>query len=282
MSSPAYDECVATVDRRLGSFERGVVGLDELVWLVLDDLDTYIVDALDPRDDVDLLVAYVREHLGGLADRIDVMDGTLIEHVERHLAVAPLLPVLRCEADFLLDEIRSGLVAGRAEARDKLEALCAHGSETHRRALAVRDDRLRVLDLAAEYGVVAALFAAVDPAGRCYAQLASRAWRNGLYRYTFDLLAHLASTPRGTVGAQARDALVALCDHLETAGDAAVRLPVHLLDDHQRRSLATSYERRVDLLEGDEPFVAQLSRGISRDTGILRAAVFQAMDASRR
>jgi len=97
---------------------------------------------------------------------------------------------------------------------------------------------------------------------------------------TLDLLAHLAADPRHPSGTLARDSLIGLCSYPETAGLAAVRLPVHLLSEDQRLSLLAVYEEHEAAL-GPEVVRIFIPEQQLRDREILRSALWQANDAVR-
>jgi hypothetical protein len=91
-----------------------------------------------------------------------------------------------------------------------------------------------------------------------------------------NLLGHLAADAEH--GAPARSALLDLADHVELAGEAIVRLPLHLLDDDDRARLVEIHERRVGMF-CDDPLFIPLSIELLRDNRLVRGAVWQAFDA---
>ena len=67
-------------------------------------------------------------------------------------------------------------------------------------------------------------------------------------------------------------------DLVEVAGEAVVRLPMHLLDDDDRARLLEIHERRVNLF-CDDPLFVPLGMDLLRDNRLVRGAVWQAYDA---
>ena len=139
------------------------------------------------------------------------------------------------------------------------------------------DAEREVIDLAHEFRVVAALDAAVRPTAP--GRLANEDKSRGMaLPRTLDLLAHLANDPRHPSGTLARDSLVELCSYSETAGLAALRLPVHLLSADQRDRLHEIYVAHEEALGPDVLKIFVTEEQI-RDREILRSALWQANDA---
>ena len=179
----------------------------------------------------------------------------------------------------LVRQIRARLAEGDDVAKLDLVELCQHGYETHQDLFSAVDSEQEILQLAYEYQVVHALDAAIRPSSP--GRLASEDKSRGLaLPRALDMLAHLASDPRSPSGTLARDSLVELCGYSETAGPAAVRLPVHLLSIDQRERLLEIYETQEANL-GPEVVRIFIPEQQLRDREVLRSALWQANDSVR-
>ena len=276
MPSPRYRETVLAISRLSEQCQSGQLTVDEFSASVTDEFYDYLADE-DPRDDIlgliDYCVARAREvgELTGFADR-----------VMPHRLELQLKWILDQQGDgqdlsMVVRRLRARLEEQDDAAVFELIDLCEHGYETHQSLFSAVDSEREVLELAYEFKLVAALDAAARPfaVGRLANSDKSRG--QALPR-TLDMLAHLANDPVHPTGALARDSLVGMCQYPETAGMAALRLPVHLLDSRQRQDLHDAY---VAVEEGIGPDTVPIfiSDQQLRDREILRSALWQTNDA---
>lgn len=276
MSSPQYAEAIRGVDdlaRRCHARELGAVDFSNAV---ADLFFNYLADE-DPRDDVLGLVDYCLEVAREVCDLTLFADRVLPYRLEYHLRW-----MLDQQGDGetlaqIVRRLRARLEVDDELAKVELVQLCQNGYDTHQSVFSSVDAEREIIGLAYEFGVVAALDGAVRPTapGRLANEDKSRG--QALPR-TLDLLAHIASDPRHPNGTLARDTLVDLCGYTETAGLAALRLPIHLLSNDQRERLHEMYVAHEDAL-GPEAVKIFVSEEQVRDREILRSALWQANDA---
>ena len=278
MHSPHYSQTLEAVDAIGRRCRNRELSPDEFTSEITDAFYEYLVDE-DPRDDVVGLVDYCVRVAHEVCELTLFADRVLPHRLDNQLRW-----ILEQQGDGQsLADLVQGLRA-RLENRDELARLdvvelCQHGYETHRDLFSAVDSEREIIALAYDFRVVPALDAAVRPTspGRLANEEKSRG--RALPR-TLDLLAHLANDPRDGSGSLARDTLVALCGYPETAGLAALRLPVHLLTAEQREALHDVYLEHEDAI-GPEIVRIFISEQQLRDREILRSALWQTHDAAR-
>lgn len=276
MSSPQYVETLRAVDELGQGCHKRELTAAEFSSDVADLFFQYLANE-DPRDDVMALVDYCLEVAREVCDLTLFADRVLPYRLEFHLRW-----MLDQQGDGetlaqITRRLRARLEADDELAKIELMELCQSGYDTHQSVFSSVDAERELIDLAYEFRVVAALDAAVRPTapGRLANEDKSRG--QALPR-TLDLLAHLANDPRHPSGTLARDALVDLCGFSETAGMAALRLPIHILSNDQRERLHEMYVAHEDAL-GPETVKIFVSEEQVRDREILRSALWQANDA---
>ncbi len=278
MSSPRYTETVEAVDELRDRCRRAELTAEQFTNEVTDVFYEYLADE-DPRDDVIGLVDYCVSVAETVCDLDLFADRVLPQRLDHQLRW-----ILDQQSDgqsltHLVRRLRAQLEEGDLDARTELVELCQRGYETHQELFSAVDSERDVLELAHEFAIVPALDAAVRPtaAGRLAGEEKSRGL--ALPR-ALDLLAHLASDPMHEWGMSARDSLIDLCEYAETAGQAALRIPVHLLTDRQRQRLFEVYARHEESI-GPDLVRIFISEQQLRDREILRSALWQANDAAR-
>lgn len=229
----------------------------------------------DPRDDLDLLIAYARLPMETLQD--DPVDGdrVALESFDRIVRSYSDLSIARIGLQDLLDSIREQASSHLADAHASMIELCRHGVRDHPRIFTWKELVSEVLELAAEIGAVDALSVAVHPDYALDGQIC-RDWQDSR-SVAFNLLAELASRPQH--GAAARDALINLASFPDTAGLALCRLPVHLMTIEQCQLLERLLDGYIDLLETDFYQYLNTSHELHRVPNLIRGILWQANDA---
>lgn len=274
------DEVVAMIESATDFFDRGLISTTEVVGRITDLVVTFIAGTPGGPDDIQLVWDYAQLAVEDIVNRPDVRDPLLVEWFEEAVQLNLRFPVLRARMDDLLSEITSAIRARDPHGAVDLVELCRTGWRTHRALLNVPGAVERVLDTAHRYDLPAALLAAIDPA-EDRAQIANARSSRSQCLHALDLLAHLGAHPHPrSSGDEARDALIMLTSRFELAGEAAVRLPLHLVTDSQRSRLVDIVEARTDLF-GDDPIEAYTSLDVMRDDRIIRHATWQAHDAAK-
>lgn len=273
----SFDSCVGSLDKVARRLRRRDISPAQYEAAALHALSAYL-DEDRPDDDLDLLLQYARlpieEHGGDLLDG----DRTAVESFDRQLRALLHMPVSRIDLQERLEDIGGRIASGDGSGVDDLRTLCGNGWRDHPHLFMFRDNIFDALRTAFEYGVVDALVDAIDPTRPDPGPLASPAVFDGsAHAYAFDLLGTLA-THGDEIGGQAVDGLVRLTGHLETAAQAAVRLPVWRLDPGQRATLLDHLEAIVELVEID-PFLLPTADA-PRVPHILRSVLWLANDAS--
>lgn len=230
-------------------------------------------------EEVELLLSYAREAVLQVSHDPAVADPILVEYGEEVFSGVRIAPQLRAHLGMLLDRLDVAIRLGDAGSVDELVELCRSGRRTHRNLLCLAEASHRIIELAHELGQPEALAAAVCPAPDGFARLGHHYWFRAECISALDALAHLAAEPDSNVGERARTCLLDLTGYLDTSGEAAVRLPVHLLTDEDRAKLLNIHESRVDLFAAD-PMQVPIHHSILRDNRIVRSALWQATDAS--
>lgn len=265
-----------TVDRALHQHRRGVITAAEAKESIQGSTSLYMRFAVAPADEIELAVGYARQAVEELALRPDVMDPVLIEHFDEWLRGQRMADEVQQRLDALLDPLVEWAAKGDADATEELAELCRSGRQTHRLILSLNTAAAQILRGVHRAGCWAGLRDAVSPRHAGRGQLASRHSNGQEFILAMNLLGHLAADAEH--GAPARSALLDLADHVELAGEAIVRLPLHLLDDDDRARLVEIHERRVGMF-CDDPLFIPLSIELLRDNRLVRGAVWQAFDA---
>ncbi len=276
MGSPQYTETLHAIDAAGRRCHDGELTAGDFSTEVADLFYGYLANE-DPRDDVLALVDYCVEAAREVCELTLFADRVLPYRLEYHLRW-----MLDQQGDGetlsqIVRRLRSRLEACDELAKIELVELCQSGYDTHQSVFSSVDAEQELIDLAHEFRVVAALDAAVRPTAP--GRLANEDKSRGMaLPRTLDLLSHLANDPRHPSGTLARDSLVELCAYSETAGLAALRLPVHLLSADQRERLHEIYVTHEDALGPDVLKIFVTEEQI-RDREILRSALWQANDA---
>jgi|GEM_PF-1309055 len=278
MGSPRYVETIEAVDALAARCQDRQLTPDEFTSEVTDVFYEYLIEE-DPRDDISSLVDYCVQIATEVCELTLFGDRVLPQRLDHQLRWILEQQGESISLSHLVRGLRARLAEGDEMAKLELVELCQHGYESHQDLFSAVDSEREILDLAHEYCVVTALDAAVRPLSP--GRLASEDKSRGLaLPRTLDLLAHIAADPIRPSGTLARDSLIELCGYPETAGPAAVRLPVHLLSDDQRERLLGLYEQHEANL-GPEVVRIFIPEQQLRDREILRSALWQANDATR-
>lgn len=278
MESPRYVETIEAVDQLAARCHQRRLTPDEFTSEITDVFYEYLIDE-DPRDDISGLVDYCVQIATEVCELTLFSDRVLPQRLDHQLRWILEQQGEAVSLAHLVRQIRARLAEGDDVAKLDLVELCQHGYETHQDLFSAVDSEQEILQLAYEYQVVHALDAAIRPSSP--GRLASEDKSRGLaLPRALDMLAHLASDPRSPSGTLARDSLVELCGYSETAGPAAVRLPVHLLSIDQRERLLEIYETQEANL-GPEVVRIFIPEQQLRDREVLRSALWQANDSVR-
>lgn len=278
MQSPRYNETIQLISALQSRCRRDELSAAEFTNEITDLFYDYLGDE-DPRDDVIGLVDFCVSVARDVCDLHRFADRVLPTRLENQLRW-----ILEQQGDGqtvsnLARSLRARLAEDDEQARTELVDLCQRGYDTHQAMFSAVDSEREILELAYEYGVVAALDAAVRPTSP--GRLANEDKSRGMaLPRTLDYLAHLAADPVATSGSLARDALISLCAYPETSGASAVRLPVHLLSSLQRDNLREMYVAHEDAMNGDVVRIFITDQQL-RDREILRSALWQANDATQ-
>jgi len=278
MGSPRYAETIEAVEAIRDRCRNAELTPDQFTSQVTDAFYDYLVDE-DPRDDLVGLVDYCVQIASEVCELSLFADRVLPQRLDNQLRW-----ILEQQGDGqnltqLLRVLRARLAENDELAKIELVELCQNGYETHQSMFSAVDSERDLIALAYQHRVVPALDAAVRPIAP--GRLASEDKSRGIaLPRTLDLLAHLASDPIHPSGTLARDSLIGLCAYPETAGLAALRLPVHLLSDDQRARLHEIYVEHEEQL-GPEVIRIFIGEQQLRDREILRSALWQANDVTR-
>lgn len=269
------DGTVAVIDQALDGVNDGSVTGVEAVESIIGYVGLLLrFGAVDARD-VEFGIEYAKATVEEIAEAPAVHDPVLVEYFEQWVCEAPLARELATRLDLLLDRLEQQLTIGTPEAREELVELCRRGHRSHTMTMATRAAPSRVLRTAWTHGVAEALAAAVSPLHAHEGQIANIRSTDSA-QLALNLLAQLAADPDR--GRGARRELLELARFVQTAGEATVRLPMHLLDDEDRTRLLEIHEERVELFH-DENADLPLDLAVVRDNRVVRAAVWQAWDA---
>lgn len=268
------DEAAALVDGVISSVRRGVVTPLEAIEQICATAGQFLRYAPATVADVELMIDYARDSAAEIAE--EVRDPVLLEHFENLILDEGVTDLIQAQLAVLLERLESAAHAGDAHAAGQVEALCRSGVHSHRLLLSRWNASEQILQTAYRLGLADALGAAVSPAQRLEGQIAEPGQRPAAFELALNLLAHLAAQPEG--GERARAVLLDLITFIETAGEAAIRLPIHLLDHDNRQRLLGIHEARVALFTSD-PVQVPLALELLRDNRVVRSAVWQAFDA---
>ncbi len=264
------------IDLIVDSHGCGSSNVDETLRLIEGTVSLFIHFSAAPPDEASLLVDYAREVVAALANQPEVRDPVLIEYFDAWIEGENLAKTWMYELEVMLQRIEASAMSGDPFALDELRGLCGGGVFSHRSIFRLHRAVEITLRSAHRLGFADALRDAISPDLHHSGQIASRDRWPDMFALAFNLLAHLAADPeRGDV---ARSALLDLADFIETAGEAVIRLPFHLLDDSQRQRLLEIHDRRVSTFT-EEPSRAVLGLELLRDSRVVRTALWQAFDA---
>ncbi len=278
MKSPQYVETIEAVDAIRELCEAHELTPDQFASQITDVFYDYLIDE-DPRDDISSLLEYCVNVAAEVCQLSLFADRVLPQRLDNQLRW-----ILDQQGDgfnlaHTVRRLRTSLETDDGAAKIELVELCQHGYETHQAMFSAVDSERDIISLAYEFRVVTALAAAVRPTSP--GRLATEEKSRGLaLPRTLDLIAHLANDPIDSSGHGARELLIELCGYTETAGLAAVRLPVHLLTAAQRRTLHEIY---IDLEDRIAPQAVRIfiTEEQLRDREILRSVLWQANDVAR-
>ncbi len=279
MSTPDYDACVDALDQTIRNFEGQELAVHRFIDEICSHVWNYVHCSEDARDDVELLFDYALAAAGSAETNVLFGDRSAGDQVERRLE--RLLFSQKAEAlfDNLVERLQKLRFEDPARLDDELITLLGQGGRTRPDLFLFRPFGTRLIDWATVWRRPEALEAAVDPAGEGWAQLGHPDRDLGSSRRAaFDGLGELGAVVRSSVGRRALDILVRLCDHPETALDAAIRLPPWLLTDDDRYQLGAALDHHTELLESD-PLSTCLPDDWVRIPVVLRSVLFLAADA---
>ena len=280
MHTEAFERAVGAVEEAVDLCRGQELSAEQFGWRTVDTFLAYL-DEEDPRDDVESFIAYAVEWAEVLGDVSLFADQALAGIIERRLRWCLQRQGLRFKLDELLHDLDRGLCRGDGEQVARLASLCANGASL--RIFRAMHWGREVIDLAARHRLPGALYEALHPGAP--GRLAH--WRRdgGLtYLAALDHLGHLAADPIDRDGAAdaARGRLVDLTRYIATAGDAAIRLPVHLVSDQQTAWLLDFYEQRCEAMKPRSDDDAYEPGDMSmRETAVIRTVLFQINDAAR-
>ena len=278
MKSPQYVETIEAVEAIRELCEANELTADQFANQITDVFYDYLIDE-DPRDDISSLVEYCVNVASEVCQLSLFADRVIHQRLDNQLRW-----ILDQQGDGFnlantVRSLRAALADDDGAAKIELVELCQHGYETHQAMFSAVDSERDIISLAYEFRVIPALAAAVRPTSP--GRLATEEKSRGLaLPRTLDLIAHLANDPVDPVGFGARELLIELCSYPETAGLAAVRLPVHLLSSGQRQAVHDIYVEHEDRL-GPQAVRIFITDEQLRDREILRSVLWQANDVAR-
>ncbi|MCU1356360.1 MAG: hypothetical protein JWM89_1778 [Acidimicrobiales bacterium] len=276
MLEQAAEEIDTVVGHVADGIRTGVEGVDAVGRIVAQYLGCVPAEPVE----VELLLDYALEAAASISADPLVQDPVLVDYAAEVVGGVRAEPQLRAHFSMLIDRLDVAVRLGDAGSVDELVELCREGRRSHRHLLGLAEAAEDLLHLAHRLELPEALAAAARPAPGAEARLGHHHWSREQFVLALDLLAHLAADPYSDAGVRARAELVELVAFVETAGEAAVRLPVHLLTEEERTRLLSIHESRVDLFVAD-PLQVPVHLAILRDNRVVRAALWQALDASR-
>jgi len=279
MSTPDFDACVDALDHAVRRFEGQELAVHRFLDEICHHVWEYMHSSEDARDDVGLLFDYAMVAAGSAETNVLFGDRTAGDQVGRRLEQLLHSQESRALFDNMVARLRALRYEDPARLHDEMIALLGEGGRSHPELFHYCPLGTRLIDFATVWRSPKALEAAVDPGGEGWAQLGHPDRDSGsARRAAFDGLGQLAATVRENVGRQALEVLVRLCDHPETALDAAIRLPTWLLTDQDRYQLGAALDHHTELLERD-PLSLCLPDDWIRIPVVLRSVLFLAADA---
>ena len=274
------EQAAVEIDQVVGhvaaGVRTGVEGIDAIGRIVA----AFLGSVPAEPGEVELLLDYALDGASVIAADPLVQDPVLEDYAVEVVGGLRAEPQLRAHLSMLLDRLDVAVSLGDAGSIEELIDLCREGRRSHRHLLGLPDAADEVLRLAYRLELPEALAAGARPAPGSEARLGHHHWSRDQFILALDLLAHLAADPTSDAGVRARSELVELVAFVETAGESAVRLPIHLLTEEDRARLLAIHESRVDLFVAD-PLQVPVHLAILRDNRVVQAALWQALDASR-
>ncbi len=278
MKSPQYVETIEAVDAIRELCESNQMTPEQFASQITDVFYDYLVDE-DPRDDVVGLLDYCVDVAAQVCELSLFADRVLPQRLHNQLRWILAQQCDGIDLSGTVASLRSRLDADDPDAITEIIDLCQHGYEGQQDMFSAVDSEREILALAYEFRIVSALGAAVRPTSP--GRLASEDKSRGVaLPRALDYLAHLANDPVLPTGYAAREVLLEMCGYPETTGQAAVRLPVHLLTAEQRSLLYEMYIDSDERLATDSSGIF-ISDDQLRDREILRSALWQANDVAK-
>lgn len=276
IAQTSLNEAAEAMDRTVQALHTGAITPVEAISVVASNTAWFVQLSIADPDEHGLLLDYARD----VARRISEMakDPVLVEFYEDQLESLRLGPEIEARLHNTLEDLEKAILDGDVDAYERLAEVCRHGFRDDRVLLSVGNASILVLRVAYRLHHVDALRDAVSPEFSHAGQIANPFESPDAYRFALDALAHLAADPHAPTGVEARDALLELVDHIDIAGDVAVRLPIHLLDDDDRARLLETHEARAALFE-DDPVFVPVGLEMLRANRVVRNALWQAFDA---
>lgn len=266
------------IDSAIEKLHRGIVTEREVIGIAASAVFGVLTFSLEERDSVRTLVDYAMVMVEHVANLPGIVDPMLVDEFHHRLRGLIKGAEFSERLGGILDGLESSIQKGDQDAREELITMCRSGHHTHPHLLALRSAGEQIISAAHRTGTVEGLASAVSPRYSSAGQIADRERYRDNYRQAMDSLGHLAADPDH--GDQAREALVELVDFVETAADAAIRIPTHLLERTGRQKLLESYERRIEFFEsrgGGEASI--LDFDILRANHVIKSTIWQANDA---
>lgn len=275
------DDLFELICTTLADLERGIVTGVEATDVVVQTLVAYLKEAVGSFEDQELAWHLCHDAVVDAAHHRSVRDVVLIDYFEEEVQSYLLGAELSEQLDLLLAEFRVRGNFDDPDVEDELVRLAADGLRSHPALLSVKSASERILRLAHELRLPEALAAAVT-ADRGNAHIADPDHRPDDFMLALDLLAHLACEPFAATGQRSIELLLDIASRpSDSSAHAVARVPLHLLDDAQRRHLLEIHEARVELLTGPDAVYVPVGLDTLRANRIVRAAVWQAYDVSR-
>ena len=276
IAQTSLDEALEAIDKAVDGVRKQSLTPLEAIHGVATHTAWFVHLSISSPDEDEFVLEYASEAAYRIATL--VRDPVLVEFFDDQLESLRLGPELQAALDNELEDLESAIVAGDLDAAARLHELCQCGWSTNRVLLSVVGSAMSVLRTAYRVRLVDALHDAVSPRFAASGQIAHPLESPDAYRFALNALAHLATDPEAPSAAAARSALIDLVGHVDTAGDAAVRLPLHLLTSDDREVLLAAHEARASLFEHDPVFVP-VGLEMLRANRVVRAALWQAHDA---
>ena len=280
MHTEAFERAVAAVEEAVDLCRGQQLSAEQFGWRTVDAFLAYL-DEEDPRDDLESFIIYAVDWADALGDVSLFADRMLASTIERRLRWCLERQSLRVRFEILLADLERGLRKNDSDAVGRLAKICSTGA--NQRLFRALHWGGELIDLAGRHRLTGALYEALRPSapGRLGHW---RLYRGLTFLRALDHLGHIAADPVDDDGAAkaARGRLVDLSRFRSTAADAAIRLPVHLVDERQAERLLRHFEQRAKwdgwTVGGDGPIPSEHD---DRETAIIRTVLFQIKDADR-